>query len=267
MPTPIDAWRLPVPGIAAHRGGRAVGPENTLVGIEAGLSAGATHLEVDVRSTADGVPVCIHDETALRTCLEDVEIAELTLEEIKQLDPCALWSDHAGIATGEREPPAGARRLWYEVPTLSEVLEHVPGVPLVLDLKDTAPPEAVADAVDNAWRRPEDVVLAGYDDDVLEATCEGLPEAPRGAGYDGTEAFFRGEQVPADVIFVPPEHEGIDLVHEEAVELAHEQGKAFWVWTINLLEDARELIELGVDGIITDEPGKLARERERIASA
>lgn len=263
MPRSVDAWRHTVPAIAAHRGGRALAPENTIVGMLDGLGAGATHLETDVRGTADGVPVCMHDETALRTCKVDRAVEEMTLEEVRELDPCALWSEHAGVAAGDRDPPSGAHRSWYQVPTLSEVLETFPGVPIILDLKDTAPPDAVADVVENAWRRSKDVVIAGYDDDVLDRTAEQLPDVPRGAGYHGTEAFYMGEDVDVDVIFVPPEHEGVDLIDRDAVERAHDLDAAFWVWTINELDRARELMDLGVDGIITDQPGKLAREREQ----
>lgn len=263
MSTPLDAWRLDVPGIAAHRGGRELGPENTLVTVAKGLGAGATHLEVDVRGTADDVPVLMHDRTAERTCLDEGAIASMTLDEVKQLDPCRLWGDHADVATGERDPPDAYPRSWYEVPTLSELLEAFRGVPVILDLKDTAPPEAVAEAVDDAWCNPRDVMLAGYHDDILDATASRLPGAPRGAGRDGTEAFFSGGNPEADAILVPREHEGVALDDEEAIERAHDQGKAFWVWTINHREVAAELVERGVDGLITDAPGKLARERQR----
>lgn len=263
MSQPLDAWRLEVPGVAAHRGGRSLGPENTIVGIYQGLGAGATHLEVDVRGTADGVPVCIHDETAERTCQDPGEIAQMTLEEVKQLDPCALWSEHAGIATGERAPPSGRTRAWYEVPTLSELLDAIPGVPLILDLKDTAPPRAVGQALESGWRRPEDVIIGGYDDDVIAQTAEHAPDVSRGSGYEATKAFYSGERTDADAIIVPPEHEGLDLIHAEMIDRAHARGKAFWVWTINSLDQARTLMDLDVDGIITDEPGKLSEERIR----
>lgn len=263
MARQLDAWRLRVPGIAAHRGGRSVGPENTIIGILAGLSAGATHIEVDVRGTADDVPVIMHDETAERTCLEDVEIEDATLEEVKRLDPCALWSQHAGIATGEHDPPNGHHRSWYEVPTLSEILATFPGVPLILDLKETAPAEPIAEVLKHGWRRPEDIIVGGFDDDVIDALVEHLPDLPRTPGREGTEAFYSGQEVDVDAIIVPTEHEGIELVDPGIIELAHEQGKAFWVWTVNEADVARELMDLGVDGIITDEPGKMSDERIR----
>ena len=165
-PDSADPWRQDIPGVAAHRGGRNLGPENTIYGILEGLGAGATHLEVDVRGTADGHAVCHHDANAERTCREDAEIAEL--------------------------------------------------------------------------------------DDV-----------PRTTGRESAEAFFLGEPVDADAVVIPPEHEGVQLVEPEAVEMAHDQGIAFWVWTINEAQQARELFELGVDGVITDQPDKLVRERAR----
>lgn len=263
MPKPLDPWRSPIPGLAAHRGGVVEGPENTLLGTAKGLAAGATHVEIDVRGTEDGVPVLMHDRTAERTCLDERAIATMTLEEVKQLDPCTLWSDHADIATGELVPQDGFPRSWYQVPTLTEFLDAYPGVPLVVDLKDTAPPEATANALREAWRDPQNILLSGYDDDVLHATSRRLPEAPKGAGRQGARAFYEGENVDADVLIVPPQHEGLDLIHQEIIDKAHEHGMGFWVWTINNRDFARQLMDMNIDGIITDAPRKLSRERRQ----
>lgn len=259
----IDAWRQDVPAVAAHRGGRSIGPENTLIAVAKGLAAGATHVEVDVRGTEDGVPVLMHDRTAERTCLDHRAVATMTIDEVKELDPCTLWSEHADVATGERPPEGDYPRSWYEVPTLAEYLEAFPGVPTILDLKDTAPPKRVAEVVKEGWRRPADILLAGYDDDVLDATAKRLEKAPRGGGRERTEAFYDGEEVDADVILVPPQHEGVELMHEEVIKRAHERGMGFWVWTINNRDFARQLMDMDVDGVITDAPRKIAREREQ----
>lgn len=264
MDRSLDPWRLEIPGVAAHRGGRMVGPENTISGILDGLAAGATHLEIDVRGTADGHAVCFHDEDANRTCREDVLIEELTLEEVKELDPCVQWSEHRGIATGETPPPRGMKPRHFQVPELDEILETFTGVPTILDIKDTAPIPAVVEAVEEGWQREEDLLLGGFDDERLDDVSDRLPEVPRTTGYEGAEGFFSGEAIEADAIVIPPQHEGIELVDEETVEMAHALDLAFWVWTINDLEQAQQLFTLGVDGIITDEPGKMARERARL---
>ncbi len=256
----LPAWRLAVPGVAAHRGGRHEGPENTLYGMMIGLAAGATHLEIDVRSTADDIPVIFHDETAERTCLTDGVIEAMTADEVRGLDPCHLWSDLAGIATGDKDPPKGLTRRWFQVPTLEDVLSTFPGVPVILDLKETAPTSSVANVIDK-WNRTEDLIIAGYDDEVLLDVAERVPDVPRGAGYQGTMEFFEGRGNDADAIIVPLEHDGVTLVDAGFVEQAHEEGKAFWVWTINETRVARDLIEMGVDGIITDEPTKMSRLR------
>jgi glycerophosphoryl diester phosphodiesterase len=262
-PDSADPWLQDIPGVAAHRGGRNLGPENTIYGILEGLGAGATHLEVDVRGTADGHAVCHHDANAERTCREDAEIAELDLAEVRRLDPCAQWSDLAGIATGEKDPPRGMRPRHFRIPELADVLETFTGVPTILDIKDTAPVDAVVEAVEAGWQRPEDLLLGGFDDDKLEAVAAELDDVPRTTGRESAEAFFMGEPVDADAVVIPPEHEGVQLVEPEAVEMAHDQGIAFWVWTINEAQQARELFELGVDGVITDQPDKLVRERAR----
>ncbi len=263
MTKTLDPWGSPITALAAHRGGLLEGPENTLLCTTKGLAAGATHVEIDVRGTEDGVPVIMHDRTAERTCLDERAIATMTLEEVKQLDPCTLWSEHADIATGDRAPEHGIPRSWYQVPTLTEFLDAYPGVPTIIDLKDTAPPQATAQALKESWRDPKNILLAGYDDDVLDETASHLPEAPRGAGRHGAEAFYEGEDVDADAIVVPPQHEGIDLIHEEVIDRAHKEGKGFWVWTINNGDFARQLMDMGVDGIITDVPRKLSRERRQ----
>jgi glycerophosphoryl diester phosphodiesterase len=259
----LDPWRQNVPGVAAHRGGRAIGPENTIAGILEGLGEGATHVEVDVRGTEDGHAVCHHDETAERTCRVERAIDEMTLEELRELDPCRLWSEHAGIATGEVEPPSGMSRSHFQIPLLEDALEAFPGVPFILDVKDTAPLDAIADAIDEGYQRPEDLLLGGYDDDLLARLGEQVPDVPRGPGLEQGRAFYGGEDIDADAIVVPLEHEGVELVAPEIVDRAHGQGKGFWVWTINEVDRARELFAMGVDGVITDHPGKIARERNR----
>lgn len=256
----LPAWHLAIPGVAAHRGGRHEGPENTLYGMMVGLAAGATHLEIDIRSTADDNPVIFHDETADRTCLADGVIAEMTVEEVRELDPCHLWSDLAGIATGDQDPPRGLTRRWFQVPTLEDVFSTFPGVPVILDLKKTAPTTSVADVL-KKWNRTDDVIIAGYEDEILREVGDLVPDVPRGAGYQGTMDFFEGRGNEADAIIVPLEHDGITLVDAGFVQQAHDEGKAFWVWTINETRLAKELIEMGVDGIITDEPTKMSRLR------
>lgn len=260
----LDPWRQSTPGVAAHRGGKAIAPENTIAGILEGLAAGATHLEVDVRGTADGEAVCIHDANAERTCREDAQIAELTLQEVQRLDPCVQWSEHAGIATGDAEPPQGMGPEHFRIPRLSRVLRTFGGVPTILDLKDTAPVDAVVDAIDEGWQRTEDLLVGGYDDAKLERFRDELPGVPTAAGRNEAQRFFEGHNTAADAIVVPPEHEGIELVSPEAIERAHGTDAAFWVWTVNDLDTARELFEAGVDGVITDQPGKMARERAKL---
>ena len=261
MPGKIPAWRLDVPGIAGHRGAKGQAPENTLYSMAEALATGATHLEVDVRATRDGVPVCLHDENLDRTTNASGYLEDLDLDEVQEVDPCALWSEFAGIATGDQEPPKGLPRSWFTIPTLDQVLSTFPGVPTILDLKDTAPPQAVAEVV-GTWNRTDDLLVAGYDDDVLDETAELLTDVPRGAGRQGSQAFFEGEPIQADVIVLPRTYQGIDLIDPEFIHQAHQDKRGFWVWTINELTDAKELLDMGVDGIITDVPGKLGRLRE-----
>lgn len=261
--TALDPWRLPVPGIAGHRGGLSAGPENTLIGITHGLAAGATHVEVDVRSTRDDVAVCMHDPTATRTCGDPARIDALDLVEVRELDPCMGWEAHQGIASGEREPPPGLTAGWYRVPTVQEVLSTFRGVPVILDLKENTPVESVVEAA-SAWRRETDLLLAGHDDAVIQAASDALPGVPVAAGEQATRAFYEGDDPEVDALVVPFEHEGIQLAGSDEVARAHAQGTGFWVWTINDPEQAWELFEKGVDGVVTDVPRELTQQRLRL---
>ena len=120
---------MPVHRIA-HRGYSAVAPENTLPALAAAVLGGATFVEFDVRTTADGVPVVIHDRTVDRTTSGTGHVRDLSLDEVRELD-AGSWFSPAY---------AGAR-----VPTLAETLDLLAAGDhgLLLEIKPPATPEQV----------------------------------------------------------------------------------------------------------------------------
>src|SRR5690606_26229139 len=129
------------PLILAHRGGRALGPENTIPAFDLGLAAGADGLELDVHVSADDVAVVCHDATLDRTTDATGPIAARTAAELAALDATRRYGvDLEHVWTG---PRAG-------IPTLEEVLRRYPDVPVVIEMK--AASRRAAEAVVRAVR-------------------------------------------------------------------------------------------------------------------
>lgn len=154
-------------GVVAHRGASFAAPENTLVAFDRGWALGAESCELDVRLTADGEVVVIHDETTARTGGVDRPVAAQTLAELRALDVGAWKSPRQA---GER------------IPTLAETLARVPrGRVLFVEVKsglDTVPAIAAAIVVADPASRGASIALQAYDADVLAAMAARLPAAP-----------------------------------------------------------------------------------------
>lgn len=265
----------------AHQGGELEAPSNTLFAFKTAVAKGADALEMDLHATADGEIVVCHDPFVDRTTNGAGHIDSLTLEGVKELD-AAYWfvpgrdsvrdaaeDDYTlrGVATGDRPPPVGSAAGDFTVPTLREVLEALPGVYLNMDIKrsepDTSPyEEAVANLL-REFGRENDVIVASFSDATIQTFRTIAPEVTTAAALDEAAAVFRGEPghgMPAyHALQVPAVYGGRPFVTRELVERAHGVGVAVHPWTINDETQMRELIEFGVDGIMTARPTLLAR--------
>lgn len=227
--------------ILGHRGCVGDGtPENTRAAVESGLRSGADGVEVDVRLTADGVPVCSHDADLVREAGVDRRVRELTYAQL------------------------GAVRVrGHRIPSLASVVAQVARRGrLVLDLKPDPDPERLMDAVGRALGQasPGRLVLSSFCPLVLAAAAAALPDLPRAALLDGPalvsqrigRAVLRGDaavHLPVRVLLAAP----------DLVDNAHRHGLDVRAWTVNRVVDARLLELIGVDALITDVPGELRR--------
>ena len=257
----------------AHQGGAWESPSSTLHAIAHALDAGATGIELDVHATADGELVVCHDATVDRTTAGTGTIASFTLEDLRQMDFSYWWIPGADVTPGR--PPTdypfrgrapGDRS--FGIATLREVLERFPGVVLNLDIKQTAPvvapyEEALARLLAE-YGRSDDVIVASFLDPATDAFRTYAPAVPTSAGTIATAEAWRavqaGEAMPdiAAVAYQVPERQGdLVVVDERFVAAAHESGKAVHVWTVNDAESMERLLDLGVDGIISDLPTTL----------
>jgi glycerophosphoryl diester phosphodiesterase len=267
----------------AHQGGAWEGPSSTLYAIGAALDAGATGIELDVHATADGRLVVGHDPTVDRTTAGSGPIADLTFAQLSELDNAYWWAPGADVSPGlepDRYPFRGRapsdRR--FGIALLEEVLDQYPGVVLNLDIKQTAPvvppyEEALA-ATLRRFGRVDDVIVASFIDSATDAFAVFAPEVPTSAGTLASAEFFRSVQAgetPAPMrhvaLQVPATYGDLTLVDQRFVDVAHEQGLAVHVWTIEEESEMERLCALGVDGIITDRPTALVGVLERLGCA
>ena len=259
----------------AHQGGAWEWPSSTLFAMRSALAAGAHALELDAHSTADGHVVVCHDPTVDRTTDGTGAIAEMTLAEVKALDSAYWFIPGADVTPGQ---PASAYPYRgraasdpeFRIATLAEVLEAFPDVILNLDIKRSAPEvapyeRAIADLLDQ-FERTDDVLVTSFNDAVTQTFAGLAPDVATSAGVAATAAFVQslrtGEELPptAAVAFQVPERYGdVVIVDQRFVEAAHRSGVAVHVWTVNDTESMQRLVDLGVDGIISDVPTELMR--------
>jgi glycerophosphoryl diester phosphodiesterase len=263
----------------AHQGGAWEAPSSTLFAIRRAIEAGATAIELDVHATADGELVVCHDATVDRTTDGSGPIAAHTLAELKALDNAHWFIPGADVTPGrppDEYPYRGRAAVDpdFRIATLREVLEAFPGVVLNLDIKQTAPAvapyeRALAELLAE-FGRHDDVIVASFLDPATDAFRAIAPEVPTSAGTLATAEFWRSVQAGTEppplpaVAFQVPERQGdLVVVDRRCVEAAHRAGMAVHVWTVNEAAAMERLLDLGVDGIISDLPTTLVGVLER----
>jgi glycerophosphoryl diester phosphodiesterase len=257
----------------AHQGGAHEGPSSTLFAIAQSVDRGATAIELDVHATKDRQIVVSHDETVDRTTNHRGEIVDLTLEEIRRMDNAYWFIEGSDVAPGHpdneyRLRGRAPRDRRFGIATLEEVAERFPGVPLNLDIKRTLPDVEPYEALlaDELRRldRADSVIVASFSDVAILRFREVAPGVHTSAATAETASFFfavRGgddlPELPVCAFQVPAAFEDVTIVDDAFVSAAHGAGIAVHVWTINEPEEMASLIDLGVDGIITDRPTPL----------
>lgn len=239
--------------VIGHRGGAALGPENTLAAIEAGLAAGADGVEVDIRMTADGALVLMHDPDVDRTTNGTGRIDDSTLEQIRALDAGYRFSLDAA------HPYRGAGII---VPTLEEVLERVPPERLmVIEVRGHPweaghdPSEPVAHAAAALLSETEKcrVVVSSFNPIALQVVREAAPGVRTAVLTH--PAFDLGSNLGAAVSGGHDEcHVPASLLDAAFVSEAHAAAKRVVAWTVQDQDVLRGFALWGVDGVISDDP-------------
>ncbi len=232
----------------AHRGGAREAPENSLRAFRRAVSMGFTYIETDIRASADGVPVVFHDETLGRVTDRVGRIRDLPFREIKK----------AHIGNAER------------VHSLAEVLEHFPDTRFNIDIKEENAVEPVIELLGRCDYLDR-VCVASFSWSRLRAVRTAFPGVvctslapPEVAALVsrarlGPLSVASGFLLPEGPICVqvPRRTNRVPIVTSRLLKQAHDRDWPVHVWTINDPDEMHRLLDLGVDGIITDRPSVL----------
>ena len=244
----------PFPIAVAHRGGMESAPENTIAAFRAAYELGYRHLETDVHVTSDGVLIAFHDEQ-----LDRVTDRTGTIRDLR-------WSEVRAARIGGSEP----------IPTLDELLEEFPDVWFNIDAKSDDSVVALAAAL----RRHDAIarVCAGAFSDTRLRRLRALlgPDLCTAASPREVSRLVAVAQVPGRVrrgvddgprpgvvprpfqcVQVPVRHGRVRIITPELLRVAHRRGCRVHVWTIDDPDEMHRLLDLGVDGIMTDRPSVL----------
>jgi glycerophosphoryl diester phosphodiesterase len=228
----------------AHRGFSPEGLENTMIAFEAAVDLGYRYVETDVHATRDGVVVAFHDDTLDRVTDRVGRIPDLSWREVSRARIGAT----------------------VQVPQLEELLGTWPDLRVNIDIKSPSAILPLARVIERT-RAHERVCIASFSD---QRRREGIMRLTRpvvtSAGQRIAARFRAAAALPVlvrtavlarvmagvDGLQVPVRHAGVEVVTPTTVEAAHEVGVFMHAWTVNDVPEMVRLLDLGVDGIVTD---------------
>jgi glycerophosphoryl diester phosphodiesterase len=235
---------LSQPVIFAHRGASAHAPENTLAAFELALVQNADAIELDVKLSADGYAVVIHDPTVNRTTGSQGRVSDLSLQQLQALDAGRFFSEKY---RGEK------------IPSLEEVFE-VLGKRTFINVELTnynTPRDSLVETVCMLVKKfglQKRVLFSSFFALNLSKARAYLPDVPRGLlavnGFLGAWARSFGFNFGRYQAL----HPYLKDVTVQQVQRVHRLNRRIHVWTVNAEEDMRRLFHWGVDAIFTDDP-------------
>ncbi|MBO1741076.1 glycerophosphodiester phosphodiesterase family protein [Leifsonia sp. TF02-11] len=230
----------PRPRIIAHRGLAIDAPENTLLAFLKALSAGATHLETDVHCSADGVAVISHDPDLSRVAGRSIRVEQLTMPELRR------------ISLGHGQ----------SLPSLAEALDAFPEARFNIDIKDERAAAPTAAAI-LAARATDRVLLTSFSAarrTAAAAALSGVAVSPSVSEFVpalvgaklGLRALTARTLRPFAAVQIPERRGPLRLVTPRTVRAVHRAGAELHVWTVDEVDAMTRLLDLGVDGIVTN---------------
>lgn len=236
--------------VIAHRGGSRLAPENTLAAFENAARLGVDGFELDVHVSRDGRAVVIHDSTLDRTTNAAGPVSDRTAAELAQVDAGYHFSRDEGFPFRDRG---------VGVPTLDEVLERHPAMPVTVELKTEAAVVPALEAVRRAGATRR-VLFGSFSFAALEAvrahgflTSASVPEVSS-AVVRSRFWLAPSRRRRYQLLQVPEVKNGTRVVSPRFVKLARAAGLPVQVWIVDDPADMRRLGEWGVTAFISDRP-------------
>jgi glycerophosphoryl diester phosphodiesterase len=229
----------PGPLAFAHRGGAAEVPENTWAAFAHAVSLGYRYVETDIRATRDGVAVALHDPSIDRVSGQTGLVAKMTWPQLQAV------------------PFADGR----EIPRLDEMLAAWPALRWNIDVKKRAAVTPVVEAIRRAGAG-ERVLVAAFSARRTARVRAALgPQLATGAGRTAIARLMVAKAVPwlpigarPSAAQVPVRRHGLHILDAGFVAACHRAGVAVHVWTVDDRDEMEQVLDLGVDGVMTDRP-------------
>ncbi len=223
--------------IAAHRGGSAFAPENTIASLREAVLGGADYAEIDVQQTRDGELILMHDSNFARTTGVHKNVWEVDFQETREYDAGSFYSS---AFQGE------------QIPSLREALEYAKGkLKLIIELKATGHETNLAEETIRLIEECEmeqECMIASMNPSIVETVRRTNPFIKTqyivSAVYGNIISIQEADCYSVERTFVS----------QDLLTLLHRNKKELFVWTVNTEETMRKLIAMGVDGIVTDNP-------------
>lgn len=218
--------------MVGHRGAPVYEPENTSRSFFKAIDCGATAIEFDVRRTADGIPVVIHDEGLERLVGKNVKVGEISYSQLYQYKV------------------GGKAR----IPTLNEVLALAKGrAALDIEIKTLGVEEDVVESI-KEFELADSVLVTSFLPGVLKIVKNIDGSIRVGILVDEWDDEYLDIAGELRAYAVLPRHETLT---REVIEKIKSAGYSIITWTVNDPDRAWELLSLGVDGVITDDPCRM----------
>ena len=243
----------PGPIAFAHRGGSGEAPENTMPAFERAVELGFRYLETDAHLTRDGVLVAFHDPRLDRTTDRSGAIAELTIAEVEAAD-----AGYSFTPDGGRTFPFRGKGV--RVPRLGDLLSRWPEERVNIDPKADRSVEPLIVLLEElgAWDR---VCIGAFSDRRLARirrlsrgrACTSMGPLAVAAARASATLLGRIRRLGADCVQAPPRDGPIEIVTTRFVHAAHRAALPVHVWTINDEPTMQALLDMGVDGIMSDQ--------------
>lgn len=218
------------------------------------VALGYRHIETDLHLTRDGTLVCLHDPTLDRTTDGSGPVSQVTFDELSELD---AGYRHTGVEG------TAFRGKGIQVPSLEEVVDAFPDVAFVVDLKTDDLVGPLVELIDRLGLHDRLIVGSFSDRRLAEFRAVVGPSVATSTGSALSRSWVfasrmgRGVTCDAAALQLPRTSRGIKVIDRRLIDAAHALGLQVHVWTVNHPAEMAELLDLGVDGIITDRPDVL----------